>query len=136
MAGNDTRQTRYYAFFEGSGKSRIPVSEGMDEATIIRRAERLRAVNVTRETGPTSKPTIVTIWRSTTTELGDVDAVLAALIKSEDERATFHGVEAVAVRAIVELSRAGRLRHNPVVQAALMTKARELMADLIAARQS
>lgn len=55
--------------------------------------------------------------------LQDIDAILAGLVfKAEGER-PFRGVEAVAVRAIVALSRAGERE-----------EARRLMIDLLAER--
>lgn len=39
--------------------------------------------------------------------LDDVDAILAAMVMAEDERRPLQGMEAIAVRAILSLSRTG-----------------------------
>lgn len=70
-------------------------------------------------------------------DLADVDAILAAMILSEERRRPFKGVEAVAVRAILALSRAGGLstaHRRPMTGQALQEKARVLMIDLAAER--
>lgn len=76
----------------------------------------------------------------------DLDAVLAQLIRTEEERSPWRGAEAVAVAAIVALSHAGR---ELVVEASFgglraiekfnrgrtqMARARELIMQLIEAR--
>lgn len=127
MAGNDTRPVRYFVYDEARGRVRVPIVQGEDEAAIIERAKRWGSVNLVREDGPLSKPQITVLWERSpkaAMELGDVDAVLATLVQSEDRKRALVGMEAIAVRAIVALSRAGG-----------KVQARALMAELINERR-
>jgi hypothetical protein len=56
----------------------------------------------------------------------NVDAVVASIVLAEEERQPFAGAEALAVRAILELSRTGA--HNS--DTAALIKARELIQEL------
>jgi hypothetical protein len=64
MAGDDTRPPRFYAYNPIKGKCRIPVPAGSTEEQIVESAQRWGADIVTREEGPTRKPTKTTVvWR-------------------------------------------------------------------------
>jgi hypothetical protein len=68
-------------------------------------------------------------------DVDDVDAVLAAMIRTEDQLRPLHGVDAVAARAILALSRAGHVLFTDTTHAAAgrraMDDSRGLMTDLL-----
>lgn len=79
---------------------------------------------------------------------GELDAVLAQMITTEEERAPLQGVDAIAVAAIVALSHAGAELMTEASHAgprdverlskrarAQLDRARSLMADFVATRE-